>query len=37
LEKARAQGLLEADPARLKPTVQGQRFLNDLLGLFLAD
>jgi oxygen-independent coproporphyrinogen-3 oxidase len=36
LERARAQGLLETDPARLKPTLQGQRFLNDLLELFLA-
>ena len=36
LERARAQGLLETDAARLKPTLQGQRFLNDLLELFLA-
>jgi len=36
LERARAQDLLEADPIRLKPTLQGQRFLNDLLELFLA-
>ena len=36
LEKARVQGLLETDPVRLKPTLQGQRFLNDLLGLFLV-
>jgi oxygen-independent coproporphyrinogen-3 oxidase len=35
LERARARGLLEADPARLRPTPQGQRFLNDLLELFL--
>jgi coproporphyrinogen III oxidase-like Fe-S oxidoreductase len=35
LERARARGLLEADPARLRPTLQGQRFLNDLLELFL--
>ena len=35
LERARAQGLLETDAARLKPTLQGQRFLNDLLELFL--
>lgn len=35
LERARALGLLERDPARLKPTLQGQRFLNDLLELFL--
>src|SRR5512143_3941081 len=36
LEKARAQGLLETDATRLKPTLQGQRFLNDLLELFLV-
>ena len=37
LERARAQGLLENDAVRLKPTLQGQRFLNDLLELFLVD
>jgi oxygen-independent coproporphyrinogen-3 oxidase len=36
LDKARSQGLLEADPSRLKPSLQGQRFLNDLLELFLV-
>ncbi|MHB1145900.1 MAG: radical SAM family heme chaperone HemW [Thiobacillus sp.] len=36
LERARAQGLLERDATRLKPTLQGQRFLNDLLELFLV-
>ncbi|MHB1075214.1 MAG: radical SAM family heme chaperone HemW, partial [Thiobacillus sp.] len=35
LERARAQGLLETDATRLKPTLQGRRFLNDLLELFL--
>ena len=35
LERARAQGLLETDATRLKPTLRGQRFLNDLLGMFL--
>jgi oxygen-independent coproporphyrinogen-3 oxidase len=35
LERARNQGLLENDATRLKPTLQGQRFLNDLLELFL--
>jgi oxygen-independent coproporphyrinogen-3 oxidase len=35
LERARGQGLLETDATRLKPTLQGQRFLNDLLALFL--
>jgi putative oxygen-independent coproporphyrinogen III oxidase len=37
LEQARAQGLLERDATRLKPTVQGQRFLNNLLEMFLPD
>jgi oxygen-independent coproporphyrinogen-3 oxidase len=36
LDQARARGLLETDAARLKPTLHGQRFLNDLLELFLA-
>ncbi len=35
LEQARGRGLLERDATRLKPTLQGQRFLNDLLALFL--
>jgi len=35
LERARSQGLLERDAIRLRPTLQGQRFLNDLLELFL--
>ena len=35
LEQARAQGLLEVGTTRLKPTLLGQRFLNDLLELFL--
>ena len=37
LERARGLGLLERDATRLKPTLQGQRFLNDLLELFLPD
>jgi len=37
LERARAQGLLERDATRLRPTLLGQRFLNDLLALFLPD
>jgi putative oxygen-independent coproporphyrinogen III oxidase len=37
LEQARARGLLEPDATRLRPTSQGQRFLNDLLELFLRD
>jgi oxygen-independent coproporphyrinogen-3 oxidase len=36
LERARDRGLLERDPAQLRPTLQGQRYLNDLLELFLA-
>jgi putative oxygen-independent coproporphyrinogen III oxidase len=36
LEQARGRGLLERDATRLMPTLQGQRFLNDLLELFLA-
>src|SRR5512139_1218645 len=36
LEQASSRGLLGADPSRLKPTLQGQRFLNDLLEVFLA-
>lgn len=36
LEQARGRGLLETDVSCLKPTLQGQRFLNDLLALFLA-
>ena len=35
LERARARGLLEDERARLRPTLRGQRFLNDLLELFL--
>lgn len=35
LQHARAKNLLENDAGRLKPTVHGQHFLNDLLELFL--
>ena len=35
LEHARKKGLLERNATQLKPTPQGQRFLNDLLELFL--
>ena len=35
LQQAREKNLLETDTGRLKPTLQGQRFLNDLLELFL--
>ncbi|HRK78192.1 MAG TPA: radical SAM family heme chaperone HemW [Thiobacillus sp.] len=35
LEQAQARGLMETAANHLKPTLQGQRFLNDLLELFL--
>jgi putative oxygen-independent coproporphyrinogen III oxidase len=35
LEQARAKGLLARDATQLKPTLFGQRYLNDLLELFL--
>ena len=35
LARAQEQGLLERDMRRLKPTLQGQRFLNNLLEMFL--
>jgi oxygen-independent coproporphyrinogen-3 oxidase len=35
LEAAEAAGLLERDYLRIRPTAKGQRFLNDLLKLFL--
>ncbi|MBT2869338.1 oxygen-independent coproporphyrinogen III oxidase-like protein [Chromobacterium violaceum] len=37
LDAAQAQGLLDADGAILRPTLKGQRFLNDLLTLFLKE
>ena len=37
LAQARAQGLLEHDMKKLKPTLQGQRFLNNLLEMFLPE
>ncbi len=33
--EAVARGLLDADPAMLKPTARGRRFLNDLQAIFL--
>ena len=36
LEAAEARGLVERDPAVLRPTALGRRFLNDLQQLFLA-
>jgi putative oxygen-independent coproporphyrinogen III oxidase len=35
LDRATQSGLMVADHARLQPTLRGQRFLNDLLALFL--
>ncbi|MFN3809236.1 MAG: radical SAM family heme chaperone HemW [Roseateles asaccharophilus] len=37
LERARAKGLLQPDPARLAPTPLGFDFLSDLQSLFLAE
>lgn len=37
LRQARERGLLDADPAWLRPSARGRRFLNDLLTLFLPD
>ncbi len=37
LEEAERQGLIERDLVRVKPTVRGFDFLNDLQSLFLAD
>ena len=36
LAQAHARGWLEDAPGQLRPSVLGQRFLNDLIGLFLA-
>jgi len=35
LARAEALGLVEREPTRIRPTPQGQRFLNELLALFL--
>jgi putative oxygen-independent coproporphyrinogen III oxidase len=37
LAQAEARGLLERDHERIRPTVLGRRYLNDLLGLFLPE
>ncbi|HEY8251987.1 MAG TPA: radical SAM family heme chaperone HemW [Burkholderiales bacterium] len=37
LQKSEQQSLLERDWNRVRPTARGQRFLNELLALFLAD
>ena len=35
LERAESLGLIERDHERIAPTLRGQRFLNELLQLFL--
>jgi oxygen-independent coproporphyrinogen-3 oxidase len=35
LQKAEARGLIECDHLRIRPTLRGLRFLNDLQTLFL--
>jgi oxygen-independent coproporphyrinogen-3 oxidase len=35
LQRAESLGLIERDHDRLAPTLRGQRFLNELLQLFL--
>jgi len=37
LAAAETRGLLERDPATIRPTALGRRFLNDLQALFLVD
>jgi oxygen-independent coproporphyrinogen-3 oxidase len=37
LDVAERSGLIEQDHARVRPTLRGQRFLNDLLQIFLGD
>ena len=37
LARAGALGFLEAEPERIRPSVLGRRFLNDLIALFLPD
>jgi oxygen-independent coproporphyrinogen-3 oxidase len=36
LERAAEKGLIERDQKRIRPTDKGRRFLDDLVGLFLA-
>ena len=36
LARAEEQGLLERDWRRIRPSERGRRFLNELVGLFLA-
>jgi len=37
LDAAERSGLIERDHVRVRPTLRGQRFLNDLLQIFLSD
>ncbi|MBZ0097320.1 MAG: oxygen-independent coproporphyrinogen III oxidase-like protein, partial [Sulfuricella sp.] len=37
LEEAQRRGLIERDALHIRPTLLGQRFLNELLQLFLAE
>ncbi len=37
LHEAESRGLVERDHLRLRPTLKGQRFLNELLQIFLKD
>ena len=37
LDAAERSGLIERDHVRVRPTLRGQRFLNDLLQIFLKD
>jgi len=37
LDAAEQSGLIERDHVRVRPTLRGQRFLNDLLQIFLSD
>ena len=37
LDAAERSGLIERDHVRVRPTLRGQRFLNDLLQIFLRD
>jgi len=37
LKDAEEKGLIERDLKRIRPSAKGQRFLNELLGLFLRD
>jgi oxygen-independent coproporphyrinogen-3 oxidase len=37
LKDAEEEGLIERDLKRIRPSAKGQRFLNELLGLFLRD